>query len=78
MLSPAFMNTDIARLRYNHAKMESMVVQKMRCKGYLSGFPKGEEVDKICSTLQSLEMLFSHSVKIGCDITISKQVSVGD
>ena len=52
--------------------------QKLDAKATLLVFQEGEEVEKICSTLQSIEMWLGHNVKIGCDIATPKQVSMGD
>ena len=65
-------------LVYEHMSVEPMVVQKLDAKATLLVYPKGEEVEKICSTLQFLEKWLGHSVKIGCDVATPEQVSVGD
>ena len=76
--SAAFMNDNIiAGLVYEYTNVEPMVVQTLGAKATMLAFPEGEEVDKICSTLQSIEMWLGHSVKIGCDIATSMQVSIG-
>ena len=52
VLSPVFMNEDIIMgLVYKHTNVETVVVQNLDEKATLLVFPKGEEVEKICSTL---------------------------
>ena len=51
---------------------------KLRCKGSLPVSPEDEEVEKICSTLKSIQMWWGCSVKIGYDIATPEQVSMGD
>ena len=79
MLSPVFQHADIiVRLAYVHTSMEPVVVQKLDAKATLLVFPEGEKVEKICSTLQSIEMWLCCSVKVGCIVATPEQVLVGD
>ena len=41
-------------------------------------FTEGEDIEKICNTLWSIEMWLGNSVNIGCDVSTPKQVSMGD
>ena len=55
-----------------------MVVQNLDEKETLLAFMQGEDVEKICNTLQSIEMWLGHSVNIGCSVATPKPVMVGD
>ena len=60
-LSPEFMNASIiAQLVYEHGAHGGT---KRDAKATLLVFPEGEEVEKMCTTLQSIEMWLGHSVK---------------
>ena len=73
------MNTNIiVGLVFEHMNVEPVVAKKLDTKDTLLVFPEGEEVEKICSILQSIEMKLGHSVKFECDIATPKQVSMGD
>ena len=51
-LSPVFTNDNIiVGLAYEHTNVEPLVLQKSDANATLLVFPEGEEVDKICSTL---------------------------
>ena len=79
MLPPAFTNTDIiAGLAYEHTTVEAMVVQKLDERNTLLVFAEGEDIEKLCSTLQCIEMWFGHSVNTGCDVATFEQMMMGD
>ena len=46
----------------------------MDAKATLLVFQEGEEAEKICSTLQPIEIWLGFSVKFRCDIATPKQV----
>ena len=53
------------------------MVQKLDAKATLLVFPEGEEFEKVCSTLQSIEMLLGQGVKVGYNIATPEQVLMG-
>ena len=78
-LSPAFTNTDIITgLVYEHVTIEPVVIQKLDEKNTLLVFMESEDIEKICNTLQSIEMWLGHCVNIGYDIATSEQVLMRD
>ena len=78
-MSPAFTDSYIiAGLVYEHTTVEPVVIQKLDEKNTLLVFMESEDIEKICSTLQSIEMWLGHSVNIGSDITKPQQVSMRD
>ena len=73
------MNPDIITgLVYEHTTIEQMVVQKLDEKNTLLVFMESEDIEKICNTLQSVEMWLGFSVNIGCKIAKSEEVMMGD
>ena len=55
--TPVFTNGDIiVGLVYEHMNVDPVVVQKLDAKATLLVFQEGEEIEKRCSTLQSIEM----------------------
>ena len=41
-------------------------------------FTEGEDIEKICNTLQSIKMCLGHSVSIGYNVATPEQVMMGD
>ena len=54
--------------------IEPVVVQK----NTLLIFMESEDTEKICNTLQCMEMWLGHSVNIGCSIAKTEQVLMVD
>ena len=78
VLSLVFMNSDIiAGLVNEHMTVEPVVVQKPDDKNTLLVFTESEDIEKICNTLQSIEMWLGHNVNIGCDVATTKRVLMG-
>ena len=79
VLFTVFMNSDIiTELVYEHTTVEPVVVQKHDEKNTLLVFTESENIEKICNTLQSIEMWLGHSVTTGCDVATPKQVLMAD
>ena len=79
MLSPAFMNPDIiVGLVYEHTTMEPMVIQKLDEGNTLLVFAEGENIEKLCRTLQSIEIWLGHSVNTGCNDSRRMSTSGGE
>ena len=56
-LSPVFTNSDIITgLVYVHMTTEPMIVQILDEKNTLLVFTESEDIEKICNTLQSIEI----------------------
>ena len=78
-MSPAHTNTDIiVGLVYEHTTIELMVVQRLDERNTLLVFAEGENIDKLCKTLQPIEIWLGHSVHIGCDNARPEQMMVGE
>ena len=78
-LSPAFMNPDIiAGLVYEHTTIETMVVQRLDERNTLLIHAEGENIEKLCSTLQSIKICLGHSVNTGCHVAPHEQMMAGD
>ena len=78
-MSPAFMNPDvIAGLVYEYTIVEPMVVQRLDERNTLLVFAEGENIEKLCQTLQSIELWLGHRVHTGYDIATPKQMMLGE
>ena len=76
--SPLFMNPDIVvGLVYEHTAKEPMIVQSLDERNTLLVFAEGETIEKICKTVQSIEICLGQHVKAGCDITTPEQMMAG-
>ena len=74
-----FTNSDIITgLVYEHMTIGPMVVQQLDERNTLLAFPGNEDIERICNTLQSIEMWLGHSINTGCDVTTPKHVRIGD
>ena len=64
-----FTNQDIiSGLVYKHTTIDSIVVQRMDERNTLLVFAEGENIEKLCSTLQSIKIWLDCSVNTGCDV----------
>ena len=78
-LSPAFTNPDIiAGLVYEHTTVEPMVVQRLHERNTLLYFAEGENIEKLCLKLRSIEIWLGCSVHTGCDIATPEQIMLGE
>ena len=55
-----------------------MVVQRMDEKKTLLVFTEGDDIEKICKTLQFTKIWLGHSANTGCDVVTPKQMMMGD
>ena len=79
LLSPGFMNPDIiGGLVYEHPTVEPMVVQRLDERNTLLVFVKGENIEKLCQMLQSIEIWLGHRVHTGCDVATPEQMMLGE
>ena len=67
-----------AGLVYEYTTVELMVVQRLDERNTLLVFAESEDIGKLCSTLQSIEMWMDHSVNTGCDVATPKQIVMGN
>ena len=78
-MSPIFTNPYIVLgLVYEQTTIEPMVVQKLDERKTLLVFVEGENIEKLCQTLLSIEIWLGHSVDTGCDVVTPKQMVVGE
>ena len=61
-------------LVYEHRTVELMVVQRLDERNTLLVFAEGENTEKLCQTLQSIEIWLDLSVHTGCDAVTSEQM----
>ena len=69
------MNPDIITgLVHEHTNVEPMVVQKLDERKTLLVFAEGENIEKLCQTLWSIEIWVGHKVHTGCDVATPEQM----
>ena len=73
------MNLDIVvGLVYEHTTVEPVVVQRLDYRSTLLVFADGENIEKLCQKLWSIEIWLGHSVHTGCDIATPEQMMLGE
>ena len=65
-------------LVYEHTTVEPVVVQRVDDRNTLIAFAEGDNIEKLCQKLHSIEILLGCSVCTGCDITTLEQMMLGE
>ena len=68
----------VARLVYKHTTVEPVVVQRLDDRNTLLVFAQGENIEKLCQKLWSIEIWLGHSVHTGCDVATLEQIMLGE
>ena len=78
-MSPVFTSPDIvAELVNEHTTVEPVVVQRIDDRKTSLAFAEGENNEKLCQTLWSIEIWLGHSVHMGCDTATPEQMVLGE
>ena len=78
-LSPVFTKPDtVVGLVYEHTTVEPVVVQRVDDRNTLLVFAEGENIEKLCQTLQSIEIWLDNRVYTGCGIATPEQMMLGE
>ena len=71
-----FINLDIiVRLVFEHTSIEHVVIQKLDTRATLLVFLEDVDVQRICTTLPSVEIWLGHSLTIMYNVAMCEQMS---
>ena len=74
-----FTNPDIVPgLVYEHTTVETVVVQRLDDRNTLLVFAEGENIEKLCEKLWTLEIWLGCSVHTGCSVVTPEQMMLGE